>query len=155
MFPDMRQQKRQLSRPEAEEILAQGTYGVLSLNGGDGYPYGVPLSYVYLGNSIYLHCAREGRKLSHIRRDPRVSFCVVGEAYPLPDKFSMQYRSAMAFGQASEVKDEEKLPVLLAFLEKYSTAEYLEKGREYAVKSLEKTMVIRIEIEHLTGKARK
>ena len=155
MFPDMRQQKRQLSRPEAEEILAQGTYGVLSLNGGDGYPYGVPLSYVYLGNSIYLHCALEGRKLSHIRRDPRVSFCVVGEAYPLPDLFSMQYKSAIAFGRASEVAGEEKLPVLLAFLEKYSTADYLEKGREYAVNSLEKTMVIRIAIEHLTGKARK
>lgn len=155
MFPEMRQQKRQLSRPEAEEILANGLYGVLSMNGGDGYPYGVPLSYVYKGNSIFLHCAREGRKLNHIRQDNRVSFCVVGEAYPLPDKFSMQYKSAMVFGQASEVKDEEKLPVMLAFLEKYSSVEYLEKGREYAVKSLEKTMVLRIEIGHLTGKARK
>ena len=155
MFPEMRQQKRQLSRPEAEEILANGLYGVLSMNGGDGYPYGVPLSYVYLEGSIYLHCAGAGRKLAHIRRDHRVSFCVVGEAYPLPDQFSMQYKSAMVFGRASEVAGEEKLPVLLAFLEKYSTAEYLEKGREYAVKSLEKTVVLRIEIEHLTGKARK
>jgi nitroimidazol reductase NimA-like FMN-containing flavoprotein (pyridoxamine 5'-phosphate oxidase superfamily) len=155
MFPAMRQQKRELSRPEAEEILTGGTYGVLSLNGGDGYAYGVPLSYVFKENRIYLHCAGEGRKLTYLRRDNRVSFCVVGEAYPLPDQFSMQYRSAMVFGKASEVAGEEKLPVLLAFLEKYSTADYLERGRKYAVKALDKTTVLRIEIEHLTGKARK
>ena len=84
MFQEMRRQDRALIRPEIEEILVNGMFGVLSMNGKDDYAYGVPLSYVYLKNVIYVHCALEGKKLTHIRQDNRVSFCVVGEAEPLP-----------------------------------------------------------------------
>jgi uncharacterized protein len=156
MFTEMRQLKRQLSRPETEAILAKGLYGILSMNGED-YAYGVPLSYVYQGNSLYVHCALEGRKLTLLRRNNKVSFCVVEEAEPLPDKFSMKYRSAMAFGQAVEVdRDEEKLAALIALVEKYyQDEEHREKGRQYAADSLPKTLIIRIDLDHLTGKARK
>ena len=103
MFQEMRKKDREMSRPEAEDILVQGLYGVLSMNAGDDYAYGVPLSYVYQDNKIYLHCALEGKKLTHLRRQNKVSFCVVLEAEPLPDKFSMKYQSAMAFGKIHEV----------------------------------------------------
>ena len=80
---------------ETEEILANGTYGVLSMNGEDEYAYGMPLRYVFTGNSIYLHSAPECHKITGIRNDNRVSLCVVGGAVPLADKFSMQYESAI------------------------------------------------------------
>ena len=54
------------------------------MNAGDDYGYGVPLSYVFQDNSIYLHCALEGKKLTYLRRHNKVSFCVVGEAEPCP-----------------------------------------------------------------------
>ena len=63
MFQEMRRQDRGLNRPQAEEILATGWFGVLSMNGGGDYAYGVPFSYVYLQNRIYLHCALQGKKL--------------------------------------------------------------------------------------------
>ena len=157
MFQEMRKKDRECSRRETEDILAKGMYGVLSLNGGNDYAYGVPFSYVYLKNSIYLHCALEGKKLTHIRGDNRVSFCVVTGAEPLPDKFSMKYQSAMVFGKIYEVDDdEEKLQGLIALVEKYYTdPDHIEKGKLKAAESLHKTLVIRIDVDHITGKVRK
>jgi nitroimidazol reductase NimA-like FMN-containing flavoprotein (pyridoxamine 5'-phosphate oxidase superfamily) len=161
MFQEMRRQDRGLNRPETEEILANGLFGVLSMNGGDDYPYGVPFSYVYGQNHIYLHCALQGKKLDYIRRDNRVSFCVVQGADPLfilPDTFTMKYQSAMVFGKIYEVADhQEKLQGLIALVEKYfrDDPELLERGKVKAAKSLEKTAVLRIDIDHLTGKVRR
>jgi nitroimidazol reductase NimA-like FMN-containing flavoprotein (pyridoxamine 5'-phosphate oxidase superfamily) len=157
MFQEMRRQDRQLTRPEAEEILAQGLYGVLSINAGDYYAYGVPFSYVYRDNRIYLHCALEGKKLTLMRRNNKVSFCVVSGAEPLPHKYSMKYRSAMAFGEAVEVKDnQEKLAALIALVEKYySDQDHIEKGKVKAAESLDKTLILRIDLDHITGKVRK
>ena len=47
MFAEMRRQDRKLTQEEAEAILREGQYGVLSTTGEDGYPYGVPVSYAY------------------------------------------------------------------------------------------------------------
>jgi len=155
MFSAIRRKDHELNRTETKKILVKGTYGVLSMNGANDYPYGVPLSYVYTDNSLYLHCAPEGRKITLIRNDNRASFCVVGEAIPLVDQFSMKYESAIVFGKAYEVDQEERLKALMLFVEKYSTAEYLDKGKAYALNSLHKTAVIRVDIEFISGKARR
>jgi len=151
----MRRQDRKLDRTETDKILKNGDYGVLSMVGEDNCAYGIPLNYVYMRNSIYFHCASEGQKLDYIRKNNKVSFCVVGEAIPLVDQFSMKYESAIVSGNASEVDGDEKFEVLIALVAKYSSDEYLEKGREYAVRALDKTTVIRIDIENITGKARR
>jgi len=157
MFQEMRRQDRQLSRSEAEKILTQGLYGFLAINAGDDYGYGVPLSYVYRDNKIYLHCALEGKKLTLMRRNNKVGFCVVSEAEPLPHKYSMKYRSVMVFGKAVEVHDrDEQLAALIALVEKYySDRDHVDKGKVKAAESLQKTLVIRLDVDHLTGKIRK
>jgi uncharacterized protein len=155
MFQQMRKKERELSRPEAEELLANGMYGVLSMNAGDDYGYGVPLSYVFQDNSIYLHCALEGKKLTYLRRNNKVSFCVVGEAEPLPDKYSMKYKSVIVFGRAIEVNNqEEKVKILIDLVKKsYTDPNHIKKGKGVAANFAHKTVVIRIDIDHLTGKA--
>ncbi|MDA8333633.1 MAG: pyridoxamine 5'-phosphate oxidase family protein [Peptococcaceae bacterium] len=157
MAETMRRLDRQMSQAETEDLLRACHYGVLSMNNTDGCPYGVPLSYIYTDGRIYLHCAPEGKKLAHIRHDDKVSFCVVGEAEPLPDKFSMRYTSAIVFGTVSEVDEHrEKEKALVALIDKYGTTdEYREKGRVYAAESLRTTVVLRLDIDHLTGKAGK
>ncbi len=156
MFTQMRRQDRELSPGEAADILTRGLYGVLSMIGADAYGYGVPLSYVYTGGRIYFHCAWEGQKLVYLRRHNKVSFCVVTEAVPLTEKFSMRYRSAMACGKISEVEGEEKMAALLALVDKYACDDaYRERGRPHAVNGFAKTVVLRLDIERLTGKTRK
>ncbi len=66
MFKEMRKKDREVLGEDIEKILTNGEYGVLATVGENGYPYTVPLSYVYQDNSIYFHCAKEGHKLDNI-----------------------------------------------------------------------------------------
>ena len=47
MFRELRRKNQQLSETEARSILKNGTHGVLSVQGDDGYPYGVPMNYLF------------------------------------------------------------------------------------------------------------
>ena len=59
---DIRRQDRLLDESRARELLQAGEYGVLSMATEQG-GYGVPINYVLVEDTIYLHCAPEGRKL--------------------------------------------------------------------------------------------
>lgn len=154
MFKEMRRKDRKLETIEVAEVLKKCNYGVLSTVGENGYAYGVPISYVYINDSIYVHSALEGNKLDNIKFNNNVSFCVIGDTMLLPDKFGTKYESVIVFGKAAEVSDTEKNKAFLAFLDKYSS-QYIEKGKEYIKNASEKTKVIKISIEHITGKARR
>lgn len=153
MFRKMRRNDRQSTEDYAIALLEKCEYGVLSTVNKDGYPYGVPLSYVYKDASIYFHSAVEGHKLDNIAANHNVSFCVVGEKKTLPEKFTTSYESVVVFGQASQVAGVEKKAALLALVTKYSP-DYLEKGKAYIENSSDKTTVIKITIEQITGKVR-
>jgi nitroimidazol reductase NimA-like FMN-containing flavoprotein (pyridoxamine 5'-phosphate oxidase superfamily) len=153
MFKDMRNSKRQVTREESLEILKAGEYGVFSTLGSDGYPYGVPVSYVLLNDSIYFHCAMEGNKLDNIRHEAKVSFNVVGSTELVPERFTTKYESVIVYGRAEEISSkEEKIKVLLAIIEKYSQ-DFLEEGKAYIDRAVDKTHIVKINIEHISGKA--
>ena len=154
MHRPVRRQDREIGSEEARRLFENGAYGVLATVDADGQPYAVPLSYVLHGNSIFFHCALEGQKLDNIEANPAVSFCVVGATKTLPGKFSTEYESAVAFGIAREIYDGEKQEALLKILEKYSP-DFIASGTKYIAGKFEKTCVIKIAIEHLTGKARR
>jgi nitroimidazol reductase NimA-like FMN-containing flavoprotein (pyridoxamine 5'-phosphate oxidase superfamily) len=150
----VRRKDREIGTHEAIELLSNCEYGVLSTVGKDGQPYGVPLSYAYKNNCIYFHCALDGHKIENIKENSKVSFCVVGNTNVLPNKFSIQYESAIAFGVASEVQGAERNSALLGLLEKYSP-EFIEEGKKYIDQNEKATKVIKIEIGHISGKARR
>lgn len=79
MFRPMRRKRQELSLVESIEILNRETSGVLAVSGEEGYPYAVPLSYVYLDGKIFIHSAKSGHKVEAIRKNPKLSFCVVGK----------------------------------------------------------------------------
>jgi nitroimidazol reductase NimA-like FMN-containing flavoprotein (pyridoxamine 5'-phosphate oxidase superfamily) len=106
MFRTMRRFRQQLTHEECERILAEATSGVLALSGDDGYPYAVPLSHVYQDGKLYFHCAKEGHKLDSIRRNEKVSFCVIAQDEVIPAKRTTAYISVIAFGKAVIVDDE-------------------------------------------------
>lgn len=154
MKREIRNSARALTDEMTKELLERGEFGVLSTVSGDGEPYGVPMSYVFTGGAVYLHCAREGHKLDNISDVPQVCFTVVGDTEVLPEKFSTKYKSAIVFGKAEVLKDgEEKMQGILALIEKYS-ADFLEEGRAYAEHAFAKFKVIKIVPEYITGKGR-
>ena len=154
MFKEMRKAERKITDLESYEILKNGEYGVLSTVDTNGYSYGIPINYVFLNNCIYFHCATEGSKLENINNNNKVSFCVVGKTEILPEKFSTKYESVIVFGKAIEAHDEEKENTLEAIIKKYSR-DYLDIGKTYIDNAKHKTKVIKIIIEHISGKARR
>lgn len=153
MFRGLRRQDRKIEKNQSIDMLSKSNYGVLSTVDDNGQPYGMPLNYVYIEDAIYFHCATEGHKLDNIKNNSKVSFCVVGHENVLPDKFSTDYESVIIFGRAEEVFDDEKNMALLGLIDKYSSG-YIEKGKEYIKNSEHKTKVIKINVEHMSGKAR-
>ncbi len=155
MFREMRRRDRELSQAEAMDILERGDYGVLATIGENGYPYGVPLNYVYSKGKIYFHCAGEGHKTDNIAYDNRVSFTVVTRHEPIPDKFSTRFESAIVFGTAVKISDiDEKRYALRELIKKFSS-EFMDKGMKYIDSAMDKTAVYGIVIEKISGKARK
>lgn len=150
----MRRKDREIDQKEAMELLIRGEYGTLSTIGEDGYPYGLPVNYVVMGDIIYIHCAKEGQKLRNIGYSDKVSFSVVGHTMVVPEEFSTNYESAVVYGRALHITDEKKGEVLFAFIEKYSPNR-IEEGKAYIARMGGATTVIGIEIERLTGKRRK
>ena len=152
MFKEMRRKQNKLEELKTIELLKSCEYGILSTVGENGYSYGVPLNYVYINKSIYFNCALEGHKLDNIKNNNKVSFCVVGDTCVLPEKFDTKFKSAIIFGIANEVFEDEKNAALLELINKYSP-DYMEEGKKYIEKSSRAAKVIKISIEHITGKA--
>ena len=148
---EMRRKDKEIGTDEAISLLTKCEYGVLSTAGNDGQPYGVPLNYAYKDNCIYFHCALAGHKIDNIESNPKVSFCAVGDTKILPSEFSTEYVSAVAFGVASEVQGSERYNAIVLLLEKFSP-EFIEEGKKYIEKLDKVTKVIKIEIEHISGK---
>ena len=151
MFREMRRNNQLLSLAECEEILRRNTSGVLAVCGDEGYPYTVPLSYVYLDGALYFHCANEGHKLDAIRGCDKVSFCVIDKDDIVGEEYTTYFRSVVAFGRARVMEGEEKFKPLVALCEKYYPG-HLDHTEPKAAGALSRTCLVEISVEHMTGK---
>lgn len=82
----MRRKRQLLTRDECVEILEKKTFGTLALSGGDGYPYALPISYVYSDDKVYFHSALKGHKIDALMQNDKVSFCVVEQDFIVPEE---------------------------------------------------------------------
>ena len=152
MFAEIRRKEREMDSQQAKEVLESGSYGILSMCGQNNYGYGVPLNYVVEENHIYFHCATEGEKLRSLKENNKVSFCVVQNAEVIAEKFTTNYKSSMAFGKASFVSSEEEIRYAMMLLLKKYSPEHIETGEKYINQAITRIQVIKIDIEHISGK---
>lgn len=148
----MSRNRQQLSREECERILGRCTSGVLALTGDGGYPYAVPLSYVYADGAIIFHSALQGHKIDAIKRDGRCSFCVIEQDEIKPAEFTTYFRSVIVFGRIQIIEDAaEKVHALRLLGRRYSPND--EPGLQHEIdKSLDHVLLLRFDIDHLSGK---
>ena len=148
----MRRKRQQLAEEESIAILQKATAGTLALLGDDDYPYAVPISYVYHDRKLYFHSALAGHKVDAIRKCDRASFCVIDQDAVQPQKYTTFYRSVIAFGRIHIIEDaQEKLETARMLGNRYNPnqEEALQKEIE---NGLSRMLMIRFDIEHLTGK---
>lgn len=155
----MMQQKmmaHQLSKDEIDDLLAEVPVGVLSTIDTDGTPYGIPIHFVPWNGAIYIHCKLTGQKLDNIRANARVCLTayhmdgIILDPEDRPCKTNTAYSSAIVQGKAQIISDAaEKRGALEAIVRKYTP--HL-SGKEIPDGALDRTAVVRIDIESMTGK---
>ena len=146
----MRRKDRERDAAFAWEVFDRAAFGVLSLRDGE-VGYGVPISPARIGETVYFHCAVEGKKLDCLAQWPQASLtaCEVTG----PDYFSCKYRSAILRGQVSLVEDEaEKSAALRAITEKFCPGD-LPDFEKY-ISKMKATVVCRMNVAEITGKER-
>ena len=146
-----------LSETESLAILGGADYGVLATVNALGQPSVIALNHVMLDRrTLVFHCKLEGEKIDNIRQNPAVSFFVLGQEQVHPAAFETSYTSVVAHGSARLVTDEaerrQSLEALVArfvgdFVPEAKKADCVEKGAPV-------TAIIKMTIEHLTGKTR-
>ena len=153
MFREMRRKKQQLTEGDCIRVLEEGTSGVLALKGDDDYPYAVPISYVYSDGVLYFHSALTGHKVDAIKGYGKASFCVISRDDVMPEKYTTGYQSVIAFGRISIIEDEEQArAAAIALGTKYAGPAMMEKTVDYVNADIKRMNVIRLDIEHMTGK---
>ncbi len=151
----LRRRERELDPGEALALLARAEFGVLATVGSDGWPYAVPVNHVLVDGALLIHSATEGHKLDNLAGDCRVSYCVVTQAEVLPAELSTRYESAIVFGRAVQVHDEASRVAALQAIGQRFAAEHPAVVQQGIKKNLARVAVFRIEIERVTGKARR
>ncbi|MCH5277617.1 MAG: pyridoxamine 5'-phosphate oxidase family protein [Desulfovibrionaceae bacterium] len=152
MFRPMRRGAQSVPPEECLDILRRGVTAVLAVAGDDGYPYAVPLNYLYHEGSVFFHCAKAGHKLDAIRARDKVSLCVIDADAVAPAEYATNFRSVIAFGHARVLDDDaEKRRALELLTEKYAPRDEEGKQREIA-KDFARVCMVEIRIEHITGK---
>lgn len=99
-------------------VMTGCTNGVLACLGDEGYPYAVPLSYVYSNGRIYIHSAKAGHKIDAITKNPKVSFSVIDEDKIVSEEYTTYFRSVIAFGKSRIIEGDERLESFAALVEK-------------------------------------
>jgi hypothetical protein len=147
----MRRFRQLLDENEVIRILKNGKYGVLGVIGDDGYPYTVPLNYVYENGKIYFHGAKEGHKTDAIKECDKVSFCITDKDDIIKEKLTTYYKSVILFGRARILENDDEIIHAAEILGlKYSDDK---KAIEDEIKLLkDKLCCVEITIEHITGK---
>ena len=146
----MRRKERQMPEEFAWEVADKCEYAFLAMTAEDGSPYGLPVTIARDGRIIYFHSAMEGRKVECLRRSPRVCLSCVGDT-----PFTTLYESAVVFGMAEEVtEDDEKIRALRLLCQRH-TPDNMEGFSRAIAKSLGRTGVWRITVEEITGKAKR
>ena len=155
MAYEIRRKDRKMNEIAALELLKKGEYGIIASVAKDNQPYGVPVSYVVVANSIYFHCALVGHKLDNIMVNDKVSFTVVGQTKPYAkeDDYSTFYESVIVFGKAKVVEEtNEIVEALKKLCEKYFPDD-MDNFQAIYNHGKAATKVVKISIDYLSGKA--
>ena len=148
----MRRNDKEIHDRDAVEAIIRDSLVCRLALSDENRPYVVPLCFGYRDNALYFHSSPEGKKIEILRKNGNVCFEfdidqeVVQDEKPC--KWTMNYRSVIGFGKGSLVENlEEKKKGLDVIMQQYSGRSY-----EYLQPEIENTVIIKVEIESMTGK---
>lgn len=153
MFRPVRRKKKEIGLDEAQALLRTERRGVLAMHGDGGYPYAIPLNFLYdeAQEKIYFHGAATGHKADALRVDDRVCFTVYGHETVKKEAWAPFLQSAAVFGRCHMLQERCETQALVKRLamkyfpdEQTADAEIAASGKAVRIYVLD--------IEHISGK---
>jgi nitroimidazol reductase NimA-like FMN-containing flavoprotein (pyridoxamine 5'-phosphate oxidase superfamily) len=146
-----RKEKEIQDRSEIESVIERSVVCRLAMCDGM-QPYIVPLNFGYRGNALYFHTGLKGKKVEILRKNNRVCFEMEMDVALVPGEraceYGMTFLSVIGTGTAVLVEEvEAKRRALDILMNHYSV-----DNRDYDDKALKKTLIIRVDIQEMTGK---
>ena len=105
---------------------------------------------------LYFHCAKEGKKLDLLRKNPRVGFSAANMLRVFnkgiaPCGYTTDYESVCGTGRAEILEDERaRLHGLQVLMKHYSAEDF--PAESFSPKALSLTCVVRISVDSWSGK---
>ncbi len=135
-----------------EKIINEAEFCRIALSNGNE-PYIVPMNFGYKDDCVYLHCAKEGKKIDILKANDNVCFQVDAQAElikdAIPCKWTTRYYCVVGFGKATIVDDiNEKTNALNIIMQKYTG----KPEHDFSEESLNKIVVIKVQLHSITGK---
>jgi uncharacterized protein len=148
----MRRKDREITdRLEIDAIISSANLMRIALVDGD-MPFLVPVFYAFDGTALYFHSAQAGSKMEILKRNSNICFEIsIDNGFIESDEacdFEAKHRTVIGFGKALFVEDAaEKIKALDLIVAHFSLTKF-----EYPKTNLDRTAVIRIDIESVKGK---
>ena len=146
-----RKEKEITDQNKIESIIKQSQVCRLAMVDGDG-PYLVPLCFGYSDGVLFFHSAIEGKKIDILRRNGSVcfEFDIVGglNTGQTACDWGIKYRSVIGFGKAVILENLEEKRNALEII----AAQYADKDYKLTDGAVRETLVLKVDIESMTGK---
>ena len=153
MFRPIRKKKNEISVDKAKALLHSSRRGVLAVNGDDGYPYAIPINYLYdeENEKIIFHGAKAGHKVDALKKNDKICFTVFGNEMVKEEAWAPFLQSVVVFGRCHLVESQEEA---IALVKKFAAKYYpnMDMVNEEAASSGRAVQMFEIQIEHLSGK---
>lgn len=153
----MRKKTREMDKEWALEVMHKAPYVTVSFVDTEGMAYGLPLSLASDDDvHWYFHGALEGKKLDAIKENPSVCLSAVSRCTPTvgpkDGNFTLQYKSAVAFGNAEIIEDDDEKIHGLRLISERFLPKHMDAFNDAISRSLNRTVVVRITLTEITGK---
>ena len=153
MFRPIRRKNKEISIDETKIILKEARIGVLAVNGDEGYPYAIPVNYLYdeEEQKIFFHGARAGHKVDALKKCDKVCFTVYGPETVKDEPWAPYVKSVVAFGHCHLMEATPANEIRLRQLANkyYPNEELIDEEIAISGKAVQ---MYEIEIEHISGK---
>lgn len=153
MFRPVRKKQNEIDLEAVKKLLSSERRGVIAVIGDNGYPYAIPVNFVYVeeDNRIYFHGARSGHKVDSLKACDKVCFTVYGNETIKDEEWAPYMQSAVVFGRCHLVMDQERAICLVRRMASkyYPDSDLIEEEIAISGKAVQ---MFEIEIEHMSGK---
>lgn len=153
MFRELTRKNKQISNDRCIEILKTETRGVLSVNGENGFPYGMPMNHYYCEetNKIYFHCGKTGYRFDCLKQNNKASFCVYTKGAKNEADWALTVESVIVFGEIKIINNKDIIKDIVTKLS-YKFTEDEEYINNEIKNYLNETLLLELTPLHICGK---